>query len=47
MRLRRDRRSQRQFREAIRLQPDNVVPYLFASVTTERIGGETDLSLRV
>ena len=39
--------SLRQFREAIRLQPDFVVPYLYAAVTTARIVGATDLSLRL
>jgi len=39
--------SLRQFREAIRLQPDYVVPYLYAAVTTERIVGAADLSLRL
>ena len=39
--------SLRQFREAIRLKPDNVVPYLYAAITTERSLDRADLSLRL
>ncbi len=39
--------SLRQFREAIRLQPDYVVPYLYAAITTERSLDGADLSLRL
>jgi Flp pilus assembly protein TadD len=39
--------SLRQFREAIRLKPDNVVPYLYAAITTERTVDGADLSLRL
>jgi tetratricopeptide (TPR) repeat protein len=39
--------SLRQFREAIRLQPDYVVPYLFAAITIERSLDGADLGLRL
>jgi Flp pilus assembly protein TadD len=39
--------SLRQFREAIRLQPAYVVPYLYAAITTERSLDGADLSLRL
>jgi tetratricopeptide (TPR) repeat protein len=37
----------RRYREAIRLQPDSVEPYLIAGLTTNLSVGDTDLSLRL
>ena len=37
----------RQYREAIRLRPESVEPYLTAAVTTFHIVGDSDLSLRL
>jgi tetratricopeptide (TPR) repeat protein len=40
-------RTLRQFREAIRLKPDNAVPYLWAAITTEPSLDRADVSLRL
>jgi TolB-like protein/Tfp pilus assembly protein PilF len=37
----------RQYREAMRLQPDGAWPYLIAGMTTSKMVGATDLSLRL